>query len=543
MDFHFKKRMAAPYKVNFVKDAEVAPTRKMPAQGGLTGKMIAPVQQQRKPFDNIQYLAQLADEICAAIRKSGSPKQKSRAAVPIEDKIKFANPQVNNFVGIRVPPKNFLPRDGNLKAKPQFNRPALGQDHSNHFLHRINPPPQRDSNRRATPVTTSFRARTIRHRSISNKPDEKMIQAATRIQAAYRGAKARGKENKFGLYEIKNRAKQVVGYVRYKDDNSVKSKAGKDASHTGRKYTEAILAIPPGVKRGESGTFKTVVGKHNETHMAWYGGTIALALKNPEQYVDLKPEILQAIKHLRYIVRQYRISDKYLISKAMNDDLFNEINNGESYGIDAFKQVLMNLKTLHEQNIVHRDIKPENLFIKKTRRPKNLFFRMPANLLSKKTRMPEKLCYRNFRDINSIKLFDWKNEVYLGDLDMMGKMGEFTGFDGTREYTPGFILNMATGKDETPQNTYGKICDNYAMVLSLMKAGNIDLSKFENITQWINQNVKQEYRSSILMLLFEPQEYSQNSDSSLHLYDMFEFDKPLRLKCNRSLRPSIYRPS
>ncbi|CAB4257077.1 similar to Saccharomyces cerevisiae YDL101C DUN1 Cell-cycle checkpoint serine- threonine kinase required for DNA damage-induced transcription of certain target genes [Maudiozyma barnettii] len=119
------------------------------------------------------------------------------------------------------------------------------------------------------------------------------------------------------------------------------------------------------------------------------GQTVAIKIFHPQQNDDQKKSkqfreetnILMRIHHPNIVnlldsyvepISKSQIQKYLVLEKIVDGELFERIVKKTSLRQDEtkaiFKQILVGLKYLHNQNIIHRDIKPENILLNITRR-------------------------------------------------------------------------------------------------------------------------------------------------------------------------------
>lgn len=204
------------------------------------------------------------------------------------------------------------------------------------------------------------------------------IAAATKIQAWHRGNYARKAENEGCPPAYKNFFNEVVGW-----------KINKHYIKKPKKIIQNNI--------NHSGTYKVLTHQDHDY--------VGLSLKFPKLFTAITPNILEIIKKLHFIIPQIKVNNKLLISPNLGEGtLYDKLKNGLKFdNITSFKDLILELEILHQQNIVHRDIKIENLFFK-------------------------------------------NNKIYLSDLDSMGYLKSFT-----NGYRIGTISNELN-KDNFPKD-------------------------------------------------------------------------------------------
>ncbi len=183
---------------------------------------------------------------------------------------------------------------------------------------------------------------------------------------------------------------------------------------------------PPPLDLGEDGGNKWRTGMNDEL--------VELTIKDPDAFESVNTftkQTLDFIVHnnLDRLIPQIRVSRSKLIARNMGkNDLFGLVNGGEKFAPSCFKDLARQLQFLHKNGYVHRDIKIGNMFFK-------------------------------------------SGQMYLSDLDTMGKPGEFRykGFAGTREYAHPDLIGNRYNTDSNDAVNAVKL-DQYAFINSMIAA-------------------------------------------------------------------------
>ena len=311
--------------------------------------------------------------------------------------------------------------------------------------------------------------------------------AATKIQTAFRDFKER---QAVAINQAK-RAGESYAFMNYK----ATEERGRCYVFDVTKQQKAIYAPKQEPASELCGSSKYVAGMDQRF--------VALAPRTPRHAFNPADNQKMAILRGMTSVKLNTIVSRYLMIAANGGtDISEMIYRGQTINVNAFRNAAQNLKLIHESNIYLVDIKPDNM------------------------------------------TYDGKNACFI-DVDSFIAPGA-SAQDAiyTIDYTTDKLLN----KSESG-SAYLKTMDEYAFLLTMMEStikdqsfsdGMTNQSSFQsrdgfiakgNLTEannricheWIEKNVRPQYRSDVVAMLENPVNYTEAWRHKVALSDMLNF--------------------
>lgn len=336
-------------------------------------------------------------------------------------------------------------------------------------------------------------------------------EAATKISAHAKGLLTRIKlktANQYGFKELKYSKKNNS------DDNA--------------QFTQEFLVSKNGyvfvkpqlnsyIHNGEQGGFKKIIAKDNHSVL------FSIIHANDSQSTLSSHEIEDVLDKCN--ISTYKITHKIdkkiaIARNAGQKDLKSYSKNNPCFSINDFKNILIDTKKLHENGYYHLDLKSQNIQVKENNK-NNSFTKtlsvIDLDSLSHFSKIP-KLAGTPFNTTYSLmqscfpKAFCDKNEQ---DSVPLASKESLQAFD---EYAIIIAILESMGVTiDRPKEPWIKF--------NFLGLGNIKITK--EITNFINENIKEEFKKIFTLLINDPIQYidylSQNKDKNIYLANMINF--------------------
>ena len=326
--------------------------------------------------------------------------------------------------------------------------------------------------------------------------EQQQQQAATKIQAGVRGLQSRINQKQQDKYGFKK--------LEYTSKNSNTHK-----SFLFSKNLNSFTVPKAKIKNGAKGAFKQVIAK--DEHSVLFNRSNHLdpnikELQHPWSSHDIE-KVLNTLGITTFKVTHQISQTQEIAHNAGPDDLYTGyVQKSKTIGVEYFKPVLLDMKKLHSSGYFYLDAKSNNIQVKMT----------------------------NDKPVLSVI-----------DLDSFSSLNKYSKLAGTPSFITGelsrkcfpFYYNLVEGgikKNTEPKITDFQTADEFAFIVTMLESnGDYDASESlmdktgleldNKISNFINKNIKPEYKDQFIALITRPGTYAEkylDNKPPVYLVDM-----------------------